>query len=245
MNLHKHLHSFVRCALFALLAFSGLRQANALPVCQTDTLASYMTLNVQGGCTYDDLTFFRFSYNPGPVGTGGAALASAADIMVTPIANQVGYGFSFSSSFFQLSNNLVAQSATYNIGYSVDPPPIIVGEGLFLDPPFGNVTVSQNVCLNDVLANRCAFGVQLAQSVTPGSPLSFLSFPYAVPFVDVENTISLSSTPGNPAGFDALQSGAILQATTTTPEPSSAALSLLTVGLGVAGYGWRRRSARQ
>ena len=234
-----YLRSPFRYALLGMLVLAGLKEAQALPVCSTGSLASYMALDSSGGCTTDDLTFFRFSYNPAPVSTGGAPVASASDIMVTPISNSVGIGFSYSSSFFNVSSGEGVASATYNIGYSVDPPPVIVAEGLSLDPPFGNVLVSQQLCLNDVLANACAFGIQESHAVTPAVPLSYVTFPSPVPFVDVQTTISLTATPGNPAGFDALETGSLLAS--PVPEPSTAALGMITALIGAAGYRLKNR----
>lgn len=228
-------HLFGALAIVACLCASASR-ATAAPLCQSASLADYIGLNSTGGCTFNDLTFFRFAFAPAPVSTGGAALASSRDIFLEPILTGSGAGFSITSSFFQLNNPTVAQSVVYGIGYSVDPPPIIVGEELFLDPPFGDVTISQNVCLNDVLANNCAFGVALAQSVTPLSPLSTLQFPFPVPFVDLQLTIALRSTPGNPAGFDAIQTGTL----TNVPEPRS--FALLALGIGSALCCKRRRA---
>lgn len=226
--------------LFLMVAGS-VQQANAAPVCQTASLADYMRLNSTGGCTYNDLTFFRFAFSPAPVATGGASLATAADIQIAPLSSELGTGFSFASSFFAISNSEVPQSVTYNIAYSVDPPPIIVGEDLFLDPPYGDVRVTERLCLNDVLANSCAFGVPLEQGVTPISPVSSVQFPYAVPFVDVLTTITLNSTPGNPAGFDALQSGTL---TNVAPEPGSFLLGAAGIVCGGVLQYVRRRTRR-
>jgi hypothetical protein len=225
----------------ALFLVIGTALGTAAPVCVNASLADYVSLNSTGGCTFNDLTFFRFAFNPPPVATGGAATATPSDIFLEPIRTPSGTGFSITSSFFSLSNPTVAQSVTYGLGYSVDPPPIIVGEDLFLDPPFGDVLISQRVCLNDVLANNCAFGVALSQSVTPTSPLSSLQFPFAVPFVDIQTTISLRSTPGNPAGFDALQTGTI----SNVPEPASVALSTFGLLAGLAGVVTRDRRRRR
>lgn len=227
---------FFCSSLLALCLTLGAQHGTAAPLCQSGSLADYVALNSTGGCTFNELTFFRFAFSPAPVSTGGAALATAADIYLAPDTTEFGTGFSFTSSYFSLPAANVPQSVTYNIGYSVDPPPIIVGEELFLDPPYGDVTVSQRVCLNDVLANNCAFGVALQQSVTPVSPLSSISFPYAVPFVDIQDTITLRTTPGNPAGFDGLDTGTKVN----TPEPGTWALGAMGILFGLA---WKRRRA--
>ncbi len=240
MMLNKILSSKVRYALLSFLVLAGIQEVRALPLCPTASLAEYISLDSAGGCLSNDLTFFRFSYAT-PVSTGGAPVAAASDVLVTPLNSSIGIGFSFSSSYFMLNNPTTVESATYGIGYSVDPPPIIVGEGLSLDPPYGAVNVVQNLCQNDVVSNGCAYGIPVTQRVTPTSPTSFVYFPSPVPFVDVQTMFTLSASPGNPAGFDALQTGSLLTVPTAAPEPASAALSGLAVMIATAGLYFRRK----
>jgi hypothetical protein len=199
--------------------------AKALPVCQTGSFASYAALNQTGGCTVGDLIFFRFA-SPTPNVVGGLTPADLTQILVTPVITSQGDGLSFSSSGFFISSSSGLESVTYHLNYSVDPGPIIVGQTLELDPPYGNVTANQKYCVSDVLANNCALGLQFAQTVTPPSPVSVINYPYAAAFVDVQSDINLTATPGNPAGFDNLTTIEDIVPVSVAPEPTGVALLL-------------------
>jgi hypothetical protein len=225
------LHSLTCFAIF----FAAAVTASATPTCVTGSLASYVSLDQAGGCQVGDQTFFRFSFG---TATGNVSLASASDILVTPFASGGQVGLSFSSSYFQLNNPEGQENANYLIGYSVDPPPIIIGQRNRLDPPQGNVQVTQNVCTNDVFANSCEFGVPYSSTVTPTNPESFVYFGSPVPFIDVETQIQLEATAGHPAGFDALESGTLLEG---VPEPGT--MFLMAAGFALTLFSVLRRQA--
>ena len=209
--------------LFLLTCCLWPSGAKALPVCQTGSFASYTALNQTGGCTVGDLIFFRFSA-PTPNVVGSITPADLTQILVTPVITPQGDGLSFSSSGFSLSSSSGLESVVYHLNYSVDPGPVIIGQGLELDPPYGNVTVNQKYCISDVLANGCALGLQFAQTVTPPSPVSVINYPYAAAFVDIQTDISLTATPGNPAAFDNLIAVDDLVPVSAVPEPAGVAL---------------------
>jgi hypothetical protein len=225
---------------FHLLGIS-LLVCGLLPVsmdassCQTGSLADYIGLNRQGGCTIGDLSFFRFSA-PTPTSSGNPVLADTSQITVTPTVTSEGVGFTFTATqngtnYFSLPNPTTAQSATYYINYTIDPAPVEVGETLALDPPFGNVTATSNVCLFDVLSNGCALGIPTGLSVSTASPFASILYPVPAFFIDVQNTINLQATPGNPAGFDGLIEIYEFSGGTAVPEP----MSLLLTGIGFCG----------
>lgn len=217
---------FKLAGILSLLACSlWPSSAKALPVCQTGSFASYVALNQNGGCSVGDLIFFRFS-SPTPTVVGSVTPVDLTQILITPVTNQQGDGLSFSSSGFSLSGSSGLESVVYHLNYSVDPGPIIIGQNLELDPPYGNVNVAQKYCISDVLINNCAFGLQFAQTVIPASPIPVITYPYSVAFVDIQTNISLTATPGNPAAFDNLISVTDLVPSSIVPEPSAMAFIL-------------------
>lgn len=227
------------CAVVALVAV-GFHPTAALaaPVCTTASLATYISLDISGGCTVGEFTFLRFAY-PTPTSTGGAIAATASQIMVTPIPSSNGAGLSFSAwinggevNLFSVSSNSGTASLNYYINYSVDPAPIVYDSLLSIaDPPYGNASVTQTYCTSDVLANGCQFGTESQQTVTTGNPTSIISFVNPSSLVDVNTDVSLIATPGDPAGFDSLQTAVDVTGPTLTPEPSSLMLTSVPVFL--------------
>ena len=212
-------------ALAFCIPMVALAWPAAADTCQPGSLASYIALDETGGCTVGDFTFFRFSA-PTPDSSGNPPVASNSQIMVTPEINSTGVGFSFTASsngtnLFAIPNPTQNESVTYHINYTLDPLPVDTGQDLSMDPPFGNVSVTQRYCLFDVFADGCESGLALQQTVTTGSPHSFVAFPTPASFVDIQTDITLSATPGNPAGFDGLDA----VASEATPEPASVLLA--------------------
>jgi hypothetical protein len=222
------MQSFSLTKFFCLAAFVFAvytPTAMAIPVCTTSSLSAYIALNTTGGCTVGDLTFLRFTA-PTPTITGSPTVASDSQIILTPILTADGGGFAFSASsgdtnLFSISSPSGTTSVTYYINYSVDPAPVVAGSDLTLDPPFGNVSVTQVYCTSDVLVDNCALGVESQQTVTTASTNSSITFPDPSSFVDIATDISLSATPGNPAGFDSINASVSTAAVTNVPEPSS------------------------
>jgi hypothetical protein len=196
---------------FASLAFAVLcpTAAFAVPVCTTASLSTYLGLDTTGGCTIGDFTFFRFTA-PTPTTTGSPTVASNSQIYITPIVTASGAGLSFSATdgennLFAISSPSGTTAVTYFIDYSVDPAPIILGSDLDIDPPYGNVSVTQTYCTADVLVDGCALGTESQQTVANPSPLSsVISFTNPSSFVDIATSITLSATPGDPAGLDSV-----------------------------------------
>lgn len=235
------------CVLAGLVAV-GFHPSAAMadPACTTASLATYIGLDIQGGCTIGNFTFFRFA-NPEPTTVGNPTVASASQILVTPILTPTGAGFSFSAmtngggNLFSVSSNSGTTSIDYYIDYSVDPAPIVVNSRLSIaDPPFGNAAVTQTYCTSDVLSNGCEFGEKSQQTVTTADPTSLITFSNPSIFVDINTDISLIATPGDPAGVDQVQAIVDEGAVTATPEPS--ALMLTSVPLALLWYARRKRA---
>jgi hypothetical protein len=221
-----------RCCLIGAVIIAASAAANATPVCVTNTLASYIALDPTGGCTIGDAIFFRFSA-PATSVTGNPPVASASQILITPILNSTGVGLAFtavvgSTNLFSIPNPTESDSVTYHINYTFDP--LEVGSDLSLDPPFGDVSATQKYCLYDVFAGGCNLGTQTQQTVTTASPFSQITFPIPSSFIDVQTDISLNASPGHPAGFDGLTS--VFVSTPSVPEPAN----ILLTGFGLCGF---------
>lgn len=243
MKLQHHLLS--RFVLIGAMFVAGSAVAGASP-CVVGTLQSYIDLDQSGGCTIGaapDNTFFRFTFSSSY--TGNATVANASEITVTPIDTSTAFGLSFSANVngTNLFSTPAGGAVTYHINYSIDP--VNGGPDLSLDPVTGDVSASQEYCLNDVLP-ACSNGVSLSLSVSNDNPPSSLSSqalwpisPNDISLIDVNTTITLNG----PASFDALNS---LFLTTAVPEPAN----ILLVGCGlfmfvVMLYGKRRFGLRK
>lgn len=139
--------------LLALASASTLQAGNLAPVCLAGTLAHYesMTrvgfLEVPFECSVGILNYtdFTSSFNLNP-----------ADVEVTPVAglNGLAGGFALSpiASVVGTPNdpfNVAAgTSKTYDLDwfFVIDAGPVADGASIGMDPPFGDVTISQSYC---------------------------------------------------------------------------------------------------
>jgi len=220
----------------------GCASAATLPICETGSLASYIALNANGGCTIGDYSFFRFTA-PSPGVAGNPPVANPSQIQITPVVGNQSIGIELTATsdginLFSIPNPTEIESVTYHINYSVDPP-VLGSGGLSLDPPFGDVLATQHYCLSDVFANGCVLGPQVQQSVTPEHPFSQVGFPNPAVFVDITTDITLNASPGHPAGFDGLTS-VLNVATNPVPEPSE----LMLAGAGLCALALVKYKAR-
>jgi len=212
-------------------AFAG----PVLPNCGADTLQNYITLTANppttGGCAIGILDYYDFSYH---LVSGGL---QASSIAVTPLST----GFSFGALSGPVSV-AAGQTLQFEIDYDlvVDPAPIITGDKLKIDPPQGDVTITEYFCndLTYMYTGSCEFGFQ-PQSLTVGSPdsnyPSQASIAFDPPATTQQVGILFTLVGGaNGASFDSLDSSSTVEEgsfVVSTPEPPAAA-SLL-VGLAL------------
>lgn len=131
------------------------------PLCPEATLATYInsygTSNFGGSCRIGQLVFNKFDFasfrlvGDKDLVTGQAlnqsGLITAADIMVKPDEARSAFDF-----FPALNSNLFNRSVAtgflerYAFLYRADPPPIIAGDELYLDPPTGPVYGTKFIC---------------------------------------------------------------------------------------------------
>ncbi len=201
------------------------------------TLQDYLSLD--GECSVGILNFSNFSFNA----TGTGDLYSASDIAVTPVFNgsDTGFGFShYGGGQFQVAAGL---TATYVIDYTyvIDAGPVGSGADLGMDPPFGSISIAEDICVDSHLtfslggAPQCSVFSDFSSASAPQSlsvdntnpPQSWTAHlnlsPRVQSFATVQDTISLTGGMSG-AGFDNVtSSGAIIN---STPEPFASVLCL-------------------
>ena len=237
--------------LFSLFVLASAANAFAAP-CIPETLsyykANYGELNA---CSSGVLNYFSFDFSK--LSSFGAVTAD--DIYITPDpANDTLLFNGIQSSTF---NHVVlpGQAEQYLLSYVIDPPPIVAGDDLTLDPPTGPIYVSRWSCTEQ----------PFSQAPTPGSiagvgptnytnntflcidgstpyylqvsPLTQLSasVTFDVPARYVFTRMAIDLLPGNHAGLEG-----IVSQSNTVPEPGTIVPAALALA-GMAFYRMRRR----
>jgi hypothetical protein len=167
---------------------------------------------------------------------------------VTPDPQGLGGGFNFSG--FTGAPVLAGQTAQYEIDYSyfIDAGPVSSGADIGMDPPFGNVSITESICADSIFVStdsgpECEipsdpFPPQTL-SIDVANPSAHLDFdPIVTSFANIENTIFLNggSSGSGGSGFDSLT------ATSTVVDPTPEPLTLLTALGGLLVIGLLRRS---
>jgi len=232
------------CLVFLGGSASALFAASTLPSCTAGTLASYITSTSDpgGGCAIGVLDYFNFSYHSSPTNPG--PLSSDLEVSVS------GAGFSFSRADGTPVTALPGQTVQFEIDYQIviDPAPIIGGGDMSLDPPTGNVVVTEYFC-NDVayrFTAACLGNVIQPDVLTVGTPVTGFPLTASITFANparVSQNVGISFTligGANGASFDGLS--ATSQVLSLSPEPASAACLLF--GLLALGGGYKLRKQR-
>lgn len=233
--------NFLALKLLLSLAVAGslstAQAGSVLPTCSTDNLADYINLTANppttGGCAIGILDYYDFSYHP-----VSEVAPAASSIQVTPLAT----GFSFGPV-----TAAPGQTVEFEIDYDlvIDPAPIITGDKLGIDPPTGNVQVTEYFCndLTYVYTASCEFGIQ-PESLTVGTPgtgfPSDASIVFTRPASRSQQVGILFTLTGGATGasFDGLDSSSVV--VYGTPEPPAAVTLLLGLAfLAVCGWGGR------
>jgi hypothetical protein len=212
----------------------------SLPNCGTATLAQYDTsfTSPSNGCFIGILDYYAFAYKP----VTNAPLAG--DIKVS--VNSTSDGFAFSRVDGTPFTAPAGTTVTFEIDYSIliDPAPIISGGKLALDPPFGNVKVTEDFCNDSIFFSfqiGCVGGPTNTLQVGTIAPLTLsasTSFNNpALAFQTIGLLFTLDGTNGR-SGFDSLDNGSTV-VLVGAPEPGS--ITLLFTGLAAAGYKLRKR----
>jgi hypothetical protein len=227
-------------ALFAAGSFSSLFATGNFPACVSGTVASYIAVTANppasGGCANGVLDYFDFKY------IAGSNAPDASNIAVAPL----GTGFTF-GPVTAAPNETVQFEIDYDI--VIDPAPIITGGRLRLDPPTGDVTVTEFFC-NDTqyIGGGLCLGSIPAQSLTVGTPGT--NFPDTAS-ISFDPTAKVSQQVGivftlnggvTGASFDGLDSVSVV--VVSAPEPATAPGLLLGLLALAAGYKLKKQRNR-
>jgi hypothetical protein len=160
----------------------------AAPACVTGSMSSYM--NMSGGCTFGGFTFSLFSF--GDSGTV-ANLPGSGDIMVTPVQDSSGVGFSFLGPFSATAGT----SLDAIIKFVISGAPIS-GDSLAMSGfgfnGTGSVTVTESLCEGSIPpANGSCAGPTGSLAVSASAsgivPFASISFPATQPIAVTKNII--------------------------------------------------------
>lgn len=222
----------------AMFIFSQTASANSLPpACVSATLFDYEHNLANQQCSIGILIFQGFTFSASGKSVSNNVPAPTPDtdqqILLTPSTG----GFMLSQVNGQQFSVLSGQIVNYNMGYQfvIDPAPVLEGAELGLDPPFGNVTVTQSYCNDSVFLSpsQCiaakdntfvTFAPQVLLVHNPDKLDDKITFnPPAFAFGSVNTAIVLDGTTGS-AGFDATTGSSTVINVATTPEPSTVTL---------------------
>lgn len=240
---------FISFALLTCNSFADTILPGVNP-CVQDTLANYSSnFGIFGGaCSIGQLSYARFGFlslKP-DASTPASTRITAADLLIkpAPLANSFDI-LPIDLALFNPQN--LTQAERYLIVYSVDPPPIIAGDDLRLDPPVGPVFGTKWGCkdvdfafgpsVQDTLLGihpenytadlfSCGVGGALPSYIlqTNGLDPNFanvnasITFDPAVSILNIR--LVLDFLPGSVNGFEGIQQPTAL----IVPEPSSLAL---------------------
>jgi hypothetical protein len=228
--------AFFLSLIFLVSAIAVFGSTTGVSPCATATLAAYDSSYAPPslGCSIGILDYSNFAY----VDLSNAPAAS--DINVTP--NSQGFGFTRvdSNPFVAAAGEIVRFAIYYRI--FIDPAPVIAGANSSLDPPQGNVNITEYFCNDSFLdqgQTTCFPPTSTAYSLTVTTANRTASINFATPaqsFETVGLIFTLDGTNG-PASFDGLDT----TSNVVTPEPAS----LLLVGLFLAGGAYRARRRRR
>lgn len=200
--------------------------------CATGTLAGYESSYAPPslGCSIGVLDYSNFSYRA----LQNAPAASAIQVSLSDAGN----GLSFSQvggAPIAANGDIVQFAIYYNI--FIDPAPVIPGANTHLDPPVGNVSISEYFCNDSILypgTTSCFPPTSPAYSltVTTAAPDASITFnPPATQYETVGIVFTLNGLTGI-ASFDGLDTNTDV---TIAPEPASFAL----VGLFMLAGGYK------
>jgi hypothetical protein len=217
----------------------------AISACAPDNLRTYETIGecVLGQNTNGGLDIFSFSYISGPTGAD-------VGILLTPNPGPGGIGGGFGFSGF--APQAAGTQSIYVIDYSylIDPGPVTGEMGLSMDPPSGDVFITEDLCINanfgtnadgntvcqiraDVAGGFLTFNPQ-SLSVTVPNPNAFIALDPQVTQRDFANLRFTFAIGGSvDSGFDSLSSNNNVVDPSAAPEPA-ASLLLMTGLLAIA-----------
>lgn len=224
-------------ALAAVTTSSALASGITGPACGPGTFTSYERL--EGGCNSGPIQLLGFSL----LINGQIAPSSFTDTISVDSVFRGG-ALILSLGGFEKYPVAATDSTSYQIDFSADPPPILAGESVELDPPFGRIVGSQFFC-----GDAFTITSSLSAAATACSQQGTLSFdeshPASVTFspplvsLDLQTFFTLNPNRTTASGIDGVVF-TILTVPVASPEPGT--WILMAGGLTLAAY--RRRLFR-
>lgn len=214
--------------------------------CPNDPLAFYQAnfSSVSSPCANGILNFSGFNFLAS--GTPAGSLKTSSDIELLPVGpargelGDTGFNISAVSGIFSVG---IGETATYVIDwhFDIDAGPSASGANLGLDPPFGDVTITQDYCVDSFISaysagvaptcftGRDSEGPPLQSlMVTTDLPFASIVFnPIAYSFADVRTIIQLNGGPTG-AGFDSISGTSTIE-----QAPETGTWLLFTGGLAM------------
>lgn len=188
--------------------------------CTAGTFASYAS---QGSCQLGPLDFFNFElYTVDDSGTHAANETLLSTITITPTWNST-TGFAYlAMGGLSVFNVDADHSSEFLIRFTVDPPPVVGGETMELDPPFGHITGMQYYCRDGLFVeDSCSSEGSGSASFDIGTP-GRVVFDPPLATLDTFTMIRLNEYKTVASGFesnDTLIFG--IETTTAAPEPAA------------------------
>ncbi len=260
----------LKLSLALILAVSapvfGTTINNSLPACVKASLADYATnfgTPDGGACTIGSLTYSQFFFRELKVTSVSALTFNilASDLLIDPVSLTNSFNIvPVDTSDF---NRTITVAERYLITYNVDPPPIIAGDELSLDPPVGSIYATKWGCTDSNFSPQLSTTETILQNVggragytastfkcgstpqtdpyilkTDGDPLTppttIASITFPQSAAIINVRLVLDFEPGTITGFDAIQS----PISTTIPEPATNVM----IAAGLLGFGLFSRS---
>lgn len=235
--------------------------------CTENSLAYYQATYSLGngkGCKIGELGYSKFYFEElaASLSAPDSGNITANDLIIVP--NFGNNSFSILPSNLNEFNRIVTVAERYLISYFVDPPPIIAGDELTLDPPVGNIYATKFGCTEEdfspgavsiearlLQVGRAGYGEStFSCGSTPFNPyvlktngtdpnFGFVSdsITFAQPVSKLYIRMVLDFEPGEISGFEGILNP--IPTTTTVPEP--AVNAMMAAGLGVIGWMARRK----
>ena len=228
-----------RTSLFLTFLLGGSMQAwggfsGAPPTCASGSFNSYTQQTL---CTVGILGLYNFELYTLDASNNRTVASTGLlnTITVDPVWNAGTGVMTMTIGGFTGFDVGPTATAGWLIRFTVDPPPVVAGEDVGFDPPFGPVFGHQSYCPDGLFntAGICSSGVAPSASFSIGNP-AFLRFTPALATLDTLTSIRLNPNLDTAAGFDG-----VVFTVSTTPEPAS--WMLMPAALAIAGWGKRRR----
>lgn len=224
------------CLLALMLAATASASTVTGPACTPGSFSDYEGLPT--GCSAGPIQFFGFALFA--IDSGGLFTPSAAflaSISVSADWNPSTSRVTLVVGGFTPYYVGPGVTAGYEIRFTADPAPVLAGEDIELDPPFGTIAGTQSFCKDALFTSSTSCSDMTTPGTVPfsiGSP-AYLNFAPPLFTLDTRTTILLNPFLDTASGFDG-----VIFTFDVVPEPGTWSLLLL----GLAGAAARRRNRR-